>query len=126
MTSSFAPFRERLTKSSPFKGGHTLFPFLLVEAKSEKSASGFGQIENQTALSIRTCLKLQIDLETESSQVLDPVVWFFGFMGDVWRLYMAFMVGDETVRRQSSTLANLLSLTIAESGRLLARIHPGF
>jgi hypothetical protein len=125
MTSSFAPFRERLTKSSPFKGGHTLFPFLLVEAKSEKSASGFEQIERQTALSIRTCLKLQIDLETQSNQVLDPVVWFFGFMGDEWRLYLAFMVGDETVGRQSSTLVVLVSLMIAEGGRLLARIRPG-
>lgn len=125
MSSSFAPFRERLTKSSPFKGGHTLFPFLLVEAKSEKSASGFDQIERQTALSIRTCLKLQVDLETESNQVLDPLVWFFGFTGDVWRLYMAFMVGDQTVGRQSSISAVLVALTIAEGDRLLARIPPG-
>ena len=97
VTGSFAPFRERLTKASPFIGRHTLFPFLLVEAKSEKSASGFEEIERQTALSIRTCLKLQIDLDIESNQVLDPVVYFFGFMGDEWRLYLAFMVGDETV-----------------------------
>ncbi|KEF55829.1 uncharacterized protein A1O9_08580 [Exophiala aquamarina CBS 119918] len=96
MTSSFVPFRERLSKASPFKGGHTLFPFLLVEAKSEKSSSGFEQIERQTALSIRTCLKLQVDLDAESNQVLDPLVWFFGFMGDEWRLYLAFMVGDQT------------------------------
>ena len=94
-------FRRFVGKYSPFKGGHTLFPFLLVEAKSEKSASGFEQIERQTALSIRTCLKIQTDLEDTSKQVLDPVVWFFGFMGDEWRLYLAFMVDDKTVGRPS-------------------------
>ena len=126
MTSSFTPHRERAIKASPFSGGHTLFPFLLVEAKSEKSASGFEQIQRQTALSIRTCLKLQVDLEIESNQVIEPLVWFFGFMGDEWRLYLAFMVGDETVGHQSSTCLVLVALMIAESGRLLAWVPPEF
>lgn len=70
---------------------------MVVEAKSEKSESGFHDIEQQTALSIRTCLRIQIDLEMESNQVLDPLVWFFGFRGDEWRLYVALPVNDRTV-----------------------------
>jgi hypothetical protein len=98
VTSWFADNRDQLSRgSSPFESLHTLFPFLLVEAKSEKSSYGFKHIEYQTALSIRTCLKLQVDLENKSDQVIEPVVWFFGFRGDEWRLYMAVMVNDRTV-----------------------------
>ena len=97
MTSSFLHFREVVGRYSPFTGRHTLFPFLLFEAKSEKSSHGFEQIETQTALSIRTCLRLQVDLEQDSNQILDPVVWFFGSKGEEWRLYVACMAGDVTV-----------------------------
>ena len=101
ITGSFDQFRDRLARYSPFSAKHTLFPFMVVEAKSEKSESGFHDIEQQTALSIRTCLKIQIDLEMESNQVLDPLVWFFGFRGDEWRLYVALPVNDRTVRSRS-------------------------
>lgn len=123
VTSSFLPFRERFKKYSPFTGHHTLFPFLLFEAKSEKSGQGFEQIENQTALSIRTFLKLQIDLEHDSNQILDPVVWFFGSKGEEWRLYLACMVGDATVGDKSMSLKIMGLPKIAEGGRLLARIY---
>lgn len=98
ITKSFAPFKDRLRMYSPFVGGHTLFPFLIVEAKSAKSESGFHDLEQQTALSIRTCLRIQVDLDEESNQLLEPLVWFFGFRGDEWRLYMAVPVKDRTVR----------------------------
>ena len=71
---------------------------MVVEAKSEKSEDGFHDIEQQTALSIRTCLKIQTDLQMDSNQVLDPLVWFFGFRGDEWRLYVALPLYDRTVR----------------------------
>ena len=99
ITGSFDRSKERLAKFSPFKEKHTLFPFLVVEAKSETSRYGFHGIEQQTALSLRTCLKIQTDLEMDSNQVLDPLVWFIGFRGEAWRLYMALPVNDRTVRR---------------------------
>lgn len=96
---------------SPFAGKHTLFPFLVVEAKSDKSNAGFQQIEQQTALSIRTCLKIQTDLEMESNQVLDPMVWFFGFRGDEWRLYLALPINDRTVRSPALEIKEATLLT---------------
>ncbi|KAF2160208.1 hypothetical protein M409DRAFT_60128 [Zasmidium cellare ATCC 36951] len=95
-TGSFDLFGDRLGKYSPFFGKHTIFPFMVVEAKSDKSEDGFHVIEQQTALSIRTCLKIQTSLEIESNRNLDPLVWFFGFRGDVWRLYIALPVNDRT------------------------------
>lgn len=97
ITESFDQFADRLAKYSPFSAKHTLFPFMIVEAKSEKSDNGFHDIEQQTALSIRTCLKIHIDFEIESNQAFDPLVWFFGFRGDEWRLYVALPKNERTV-----------------------------
>jgi hypothetical protein len=51
-------------RSSPFKDGVAplLFPFLILEAKSEKSSNGFNDIQTQTAFPILALLKLQEDL----------------------------------------------------------------
>lgn len=104
ITGSFDQWKEELPKFSPFKEKHTIFPFLVVEAKSETSKFGFHGIEQQTALSLRTCLKIQTDLAMNSNQVLDPVVWFIGFRGEAWRLYMALQLFEHTVGSwQSST-----------------------
>ena len=97
MTDSFVPYVTRQKKFSPFKEGFTLYPFLIVEAKSEKGGPGFDSIERQSALAIRTCLRLQVDLASESHEHLRPMVWFLGFQGDEWRLYCAIPKGDETV-----------------------------
>lgn len=53
-----------LVRSSPFKDGiePLLFPFLILEAKSGKSSSGFREIQMQTAFPIFALLKLQQDL----------------------------------------------------------------
>ena len=100
LTASFVPHIGQLPpeKYSPFKNGYTCFPFLVVEAKSEKAGPGFEAIQRQSALAIRSCLKLQVDLETESgNELLHPLVWFIGYQGDEWRLYCAIPNGDETV-----------------------------
>jgi hypothetical protein len=47
-------------RTSPFKEGvePLLFPFLVLEAKSEKSSNGFEDIQTQTAFPILALLKL--------------------------------------------------------------------
>ncbi|KAI9696320.1 MAG: hypothetical protein M1820_008162 [Bogoriella megaspora] len=99
MTASFRDCLGPLAteKYSPFTDGYTCFPFLVVEAKSEKGGPGFEAIERQSALTIRSCLKLQVDLEKDSgNELLHPLVWFIGFQGDDWRLYCAVPKADET------------------------------
>ena len=69
-----------------------------MEAKSEKGGPGFEAVQRQSALAIRSCLKLQVDLEMDAgSGLLYPLVWFIGYQGDEWRLYYAVPNGDETV-----------------------------
>ena len=57
-------------KSSPFRpGGHPLvFPFLALEAKSEKSRNGFSDIETQTAFTIHSLLTLQEQLRIAAGE----------------------------------------------------------
>jgi hypothetical protein len=74
-------------KQSPFKDGKVLYPFLIIEAKSEKASPGFESIENQTAFPIRTLLKLQNDLNGVSERSMKPLVWFLTNQGDEWRVY---------------------------------------
>ncbi|KAL4970163.1 uncharacterized protein BDV14DRAFT_195691 [Aspergillus stella-maris] len=63
------------------------FPFLVLEAKSEKNSVGFGSIERQTAFPIRTMLNVQRGLEVASLTSLTPLVWFLANQGDEWRVY---------------------------------------
>lgn len=65
----------------------TYFPFLVLEAKSEKNTVGFESIERQTAFPIRAMVNIQKALETASSVPLDPLVWFLANRGDEWRVY---------------------------------------
>lgn len=74
-------------RQSPFGDGRVLFPFLIVEAKSEKGSRGFESIENQTAFPIRSLLKLQQDLSAASETDMKPLVWFLTNQGEEWRVY---------------------------------------
>ncbi|KAL3464330.1 hypothetical protein BJX64DRAFT_95106 [Aspergillus heterothallicus] len=67
---------------------HSCFPFLVLEAKSEKGTVGFESIERQTAFPIRAMLGIQKSLETgvDLPQIL-PLVWFLANRGDEWRVY---------------------------------------
>ena len=101
MTQSFEIYtrwRREITHS-PFKdtGTPCLYPFLIIEAKSEKQTHGFDHIERQTELPLRTCLMLQRNLETSTGIPLQPLVWFVAFRGDEWRLYAATPNGPRTV-----------------------------
>ena len=81
---------------SPFRnvGEPLLFPFLILEAKSEKGSDDWDSIEKQTAFPIRTLLKLQQDLyeyTIEKSRWHDgPLVWFLSNKGEDWRVYGCF------------------------------------
>jgi hypothetical protein len=106
-------------KSSPFRGDGEplLFPFLVLEAKSEKGEDGFGSIEMQTALSIRTLVKLQADLQLaageQSTSLGVPLVWFFATKGEHWRVSAAYTTNREQapqyVRVLSSDVSALLT-----------------
>ena len=89
---ALAPSRE--LRSSPFGEGSEplLYPFLIVEAKSQKSGAGFDAIEMQTAFPIRTLLKLQHDLNDAvgESPGNSPLIWFFANRGEDWRLYCGY------------------------------------
>lgn len=84
-------------KTSPFKDGcePLLFPFLVLEAKSEKSPDAFSKINLQTGFAIRALLKLQRDLicatiENQHSG-MTPLVWFLSYKGETWRLSGAYV-----------------------------------
>jgi hypothetical protein len=64
-----------------------LYPFLLVEAKSEKGSPGFESIESQSAFPIRALLKLQHDLGAATESEINPLVWFLANQGEEWRVY---------------------------------------
>jgi hypothetical protein len=74
-------------RHSPFADGKILYPFLTIEAKSEKGSPGFESVETQTAFPIRTFLQLQQNLSDSTRMKMDPLVWFFANQGDEWRVY---------------------------------------
>jgi hypothetical protein len=82
-----------VVKITPFKESvePLLFPFLVVEDKSEKGPNGFDDIQTQTAFPIWALLKLQEDLRAtvaEDNLESSPLVWFFANRGDSWRVYV--------------------------------------
>lgn len=84
-------------KSSPFRpGGDPLvFPFLALEAKSEKGGDGFSDIETQTAFTIYSLLRLQEQLRVatgeDSQWESGPLVWFLANKGEQWRVAAAYI-----------------------------------
>ena len=101
MTLSFAHYVNRggRLKYSPFSDGNPLYPFLIIEAKSEKSEDGFVSVEQQSAASLKECLDLQLQLTNETGVPLSPLVWFVGYRGDEWRLYAAVPHSGKIVSR---------------------------
>lgn len=85
-------------RTTPFaeEGEPVVFPFLIMEAKSEKSASSFRDIDMQTAFAIRELVLLQEELERATSELghpeweAAPLVWYFSYRGEQWRLHGAF------------------------------------
>ncbi|KPI36824.1 uncharacterized protein AB675_11844 [Cyphellophora attinorum] len=88
-----------------------LFPFLVLEAKSEKSDDTFSKIRLQTSFSIRALLKLQRDLASavfeQQQPVMKPLVWFLSNKGEVWRLAGAYVQETKDVTRPNYRILDL-------------------
>ncbi|KFZ16704.1 hypothetical protein V501_02094, partial [Pseudogymnoascus sp. VKM F-4519 (FW-2642)] len=87
-------------RCSPFKycTDPLLFPFLIIEAKPEKTSVGFDETQTQTALPIWELLKLQDSIRAEVSgepHSASPLVWFFANRGDSWRVYGCYVTQTE-------------------------------
>lgn len=96
VTSGGKPIGECI-KTSPFRhaGEPIIFPFLALEAKSEKGRDAFSDVEMQTAFTIRALLKLQDELRKatgeESQWESGPLVWFLANKGEQWRVAAAYI-----------------------------------
>ncbi|KAF4175461.1 hypothetical protein CNMCM8060_007286 [Aspergillus lentulus] len=87
-----------ILKTTPFESqaDPLLFPFLLLEAKSETSSSGFDAIQVQSAFPIYALLKLQEELRScvdlsSGEERFEPLVWFLASRGDQWKVYGAHL-----------------------------------
>jgi hypothetical protein len=78
------------------------FPFLLLEAKSEKGPESLSDAANQTAFSIRELLLLQQDLQLAAGEGPDcagPLVWFLSYKGEEWKVCIAYIDKKTEVSR---------------------------
>jgi hypothetical protein len=88
---------DRLTIScNPDSGGRaSIYPFLVMEAKSLKAGSSFQKIETQTAVPIRNHLYLQLKLQEDEFNRMQipggPLSWFLAYIGEMWRVYGCYV-----------------------------------
>ncbi|EYB27190.1 hypothetical protein SNK05_010704 [Fusarium graminearum] len=84
-------------RNSPFKvdGDPLVFPFLVIEAKSEKGSDAFTDTQAQTAFAIRELLSIQHQLaeaaEKDGEWDSGPLVWFLSYKGEQWRASAAYI-----------------------------------
>lgn len=90
-TGTAGPEVRDLVRTTPFKeqSEPLLFPFLLLEAKSESSSAGFDSIQAQSALPLMKLLKLQEELKelVLNNEECHSLVWFLANRGDYWKVY---------------------------------------
>ncbi|KAF5686309.1 hypothetical protein FCIRC_3027 [Fusarium circinatum] len=85
---------------TPFKpdGEPIIFPFLVIEAKSEKAGYNFSDIQIQTSFVIRELLSIQQGLAAVAEEDQDwdagPLVWSLSYMGEQWRVSAAYTQGQ--------------------------------
>lgn len=113
-------------RHSPFADGKVLYPFLVIEAKSEKGSPGFESIESQTAFPIRSLLQLQDRLARHSEIEMNPLLWFLANQGDEWRVYAAVMNSSKFVsispsNRQPTRLTTLQRVFDLWHGTILSQ-----
>jgi hypothetical protein len=84
---------------NPDDGSTLLFPFLVHEAKKEKGAESFGEIEIQSCFPIKNALDAQYKLQKLKGNELDvpggPLVWFLCNRGETWRVYGATVYEED-------------------------------
>jgi len=102
-------------RSTPFRpdGEPIVFPFLALEAKSEKGKDGFNDIETQTAFTIHSLLTIQEDLKTaagdDSEWEHGPLVWFLSNKGEHWRIAAAYIEHTQGVRHHVSPIFRFIA-----------------
>ena len=112
-------------KSTPFRpGGDPLvFPFLALEAKSEKGKDSFSDIETQTAFVIRSLLELQEDLRRAAGEDSEwesgPLVWFLANKGEQWRVAAAYIEYQNGVRHYVSITLLCIEFTANNDQRIV-------
>lgn len=87
---------ERRVTSTPFcNDARTNFPFLVMEAKSEKAGTAQSGIESQMSFIIRRVLLVQENLKQaagkDSRWNSGPLVWCLGHRGEEWSVSAAFI-----------------------------------
>lgn len=85
-----------LVLCSPFKpqSSPLLFPFLVLEAKSDSAQSSFSDIQTQSAFPIWSLLNLQHGLQTVRAGDTgrpEPLVWLLGYRGSDWKVYGCYL-----------------------------------
>ncbi|KAF4946513.1 hypothetical protein FGADI_11151 [Fusarium gaditjirri] len=83
-------------RTSPFRqdGDPLIFPFLVIEAKSEKGSDTFTDTQVQTSFAIRELLSIQHQLAQaveEDKWDAGPLVWFMSYKGEQWRVSAAYI-----------------------------------
>ncbi|CEJ90160.1 hypothetical protein VHEMI05961 [[Torrubiella] hemipterigena] len=84
-----------------YENNKIIFPFRILEAKSETSKDNFHDINNQTGLAISEMLNLQIELfklaGRSYGENVGPIVWYIATRGDLWKIHVAYvnMVKDK-------------------------------
>ncbi|TXC03268.1 hypothetical protein FocTR4_00000146 [Fusarium oxysporum f. sp. cubense] len=84
-------------RSSPFRldGDPLVYPFLVIEAKSEKGSDAFTDTQVQTAFAIRELLSIQQELAHVANENEEwdggPLVWFLSYKGEQWRVFAAYI-----------------------------------
>ncbi|KAI1764531.1 hypothetical protein GGR53DRAFT_530350 [Hypoxylon sp. FL1150] len=83
-TFEFSPFKS--TTNAP------IFPFLILEAKSDSSKNGFQDIQTQSAFPVWKFLTLQRQLQLKTPGAAEePLVWFLGNRGSEWKVYGCYV-----------------------------------
>jgi hypothetical protein len=111
---------SRELRHSLYKDGLVSYPFLLIEAKSEKGSPGFECVERQSPFPIWTLLKLQGKLQTVQNVPIHPLVWFMANQGDEWRVYAGIVEG---IRYICSLYQNLLCYFAKHFQRIIDLWH---
>jgi hypothetical protein len=82
-------------QNQPTGEHNTIFPFMVAEAKKE-DGDDWDYVYAQTVFPVYTMLSLQWRLLSSNAAnghrlEFDPVVWFYAYRGQHWRLYLAYL-----------------------------------
>jgi hypothetical protein len=90
---------EEVVKTTPFKpaSDRLIFPFLVLEAKSDGTKDRFEDGMVQSAQPVQVLLQLQEGLRSHvpGESRLAPLVWYLANKGDEWRVYATYPTSNQ-------------------------------